>query len=177
MMHHQFETIHPYSDGNGRLGRLLITLFLRASGVLPTPLLYLSAYFERDRDRYYAELFNVSATGDWHRWLTYFLQGIYSESHDVLVRIRRLRDLQDEWRNLLHTRKESASCLRLLEEIFVNPITTVTVASDALGLSDPGTRQVLNRLIDAEIVRRDDSWWPNLYIADRLLNEIERPID
>ena len=69
LMHYQIEAIHPYSDGNGRIGRLLIILFLCASGVLPVPLLYLSAYFERDRQRYYDELLNVSKTGDWERWL------------------------------------------------------------------------------------------------------------
>ena len=72
-MHYQFEAIHPYLDGNGRIGRLLIVLFLCAKGLLPTPLLYLSAYFERDRDRYYDQLLNVSATGDWEAWLDYFL--------------------------------------------------------------------------------------------------------
>ena len=101
LMHYQIETIHPYLDGNGRIGRLLITLFLRASGVLTTPLLYLSAYFERDRQRYYDELFNVSVTGDWERWLTYFLEGVYRESLDVLERIRRVRSLREEWRELL----------------------------------------------------------------------------
>ena len=176
LMHYQIETIHPYSDGNGRIGRLLITLFLCASGVLPTPLLYLSAYFERDRQRYYDELLNVSVTGDWGRWLRYFLEGVDQEARDALARIRRMRRLQEEMRELLHSRRESANGLRLLEELSAHPVITVAQASRLLGISDPGARQVLSRLIDAGIATRIDSAWPNLYVAQRLLDEIDRPI-
>lgn len=177
LMHYQIETIHPYMDGNGRIGRLLITLFLCASGVLTTPLLYLSAYFERDRQRYYDELLNVSVTGDWERWLSYFLDGVYRESRDVLERIRRVRNLQEEWRELLLNRRESANGLRLLEDLFAHPITTVSRVSRLLEISDPGARQVLNRLIDAGILRRVETARPNLYVAQRLIQEIERPIN
>ena len=176
LMHYQIETIHPYSDGNGRIGRLLITLFLCASGVLTAPLLYLSAYFERDRQRYYDELLNVSATGDWNRWLLYFLEGVHREARDALARIRRMRRLQEEMRDLLHSRRESANGLRLLEELFAHPVITVSQASRLLGISDPGARQVLSRLIDAGIVTRVDSSWPNLYVAQRLLDEMDSPV-
>ena len=177
LMHYQIETVHPYLDGNGRIGRLLITLFLRASGVLTTPLLYLSAYFERDRKRYYDELLNVSVTGDWERWLLYFLDGVYRESLDVLERIRRVRSLQEEWRELLLNRRESSNGLRLLEDLFIRPITTVSRVSQLLEVSDPGARQVLNRLIEAGVVTRIESSRPNLYVAQRLIEEIERPIE
>ena len=177
LMHYQIETIHPYLDGNGRIGRLLITLFLCASGVLTTPLLYLSAYFERDRQRYYDELLNVSVTGEWERWLSYFLDGVYRESRDVLERIRRVRSLQEEWRELLLSRGEPSSGLRLLEDLFVHPITTAPRVSQLLEISDPGARRVLDRLIDAGIVNRIGSSRPSLYVAQRLIEEIERPIE
>ena len=80
-------------DGNGRIGRLLVTLFLYAEKVLPSPLLYLSAYFERDRDEYYDQLLRVSATGDWQAWIRYFLRGVAEQASDALIRSRRLRDL------------------------------------------------------------------------------------
>ena len=176
LMHYQIEAIHPYSDGNGRIGRLLITLFLRASEVLPQPLLYLSAYFERDRQRYYDELLNVSVTGEWERWVEYFLTGILRESEDTIKRIRRLRNLQQELRDLLHSRNESANVLRLLEEMFVRPVTTVSMARQRLGISDPGTRRVLSRLADAGVVSIFENTWPKLYVAQRLLHEIDRPI-
>ena len=173
LMHYQIETIHPYSDGNGRIGRLLITLFLSASGLLRIPLLYLSAYFERNRESYYEELLNVSATGDWERWLRYFLRGVRMEAGDV---VERLRSLQDEWRELLVGRKEAASVLRLLDEFFARPILTVSQAAEVLGISDAGTRRVLGRLINAGIVTRQGDRWPHLYVSRRLLEEIDRPI-
>ena len=177
LMHYQIETIHPYLDGNGRIGRLLITLFLCASGILTTPLLYLSAYFERDRQKYYDELLNVSVTGNWERWLSYFLDGVYRESRDVLERIRRVRSLQEEWRELLLSRGEPSSGLRLLEDLFVRPVTTASRVSQFLEISDPGARRVLDRLIDAGIVDRIENSRPNLYVAHRLIEEIERPIE
>ena len=177
LMHYQIETIHPYSDGNGRIGRLLITLFLCATKVLTTPLLYLSAYFERDRERYYDELFNVSVTGNWERWLTYFLEGVRQESGDVLRRIRRVRNLQEEWKDVLLNRGESANGLLLLESFFAEPITTVSRTSQLLGVTNRGARLILGRLIEAGIVRRLEDTWPHLYVADRLIDEIERPIE
>ena len=176
MMHYQIEAIHPYIDGNGRIGRLLITLFLCASGVLAAPLLYMSAYFERDRQRYYDELLNVSRTGDWERWLAYFLKGVYLESRDALARIRRVRELESEWRTILLRRREPANGLRVLDELLANPVTTVAQVMKLLGVSDPGARRILVRLVDAGIVRRIESTWPNLYVADRVIHEIERPI-
>ena len=177
LMHYQIETIHPYSDGNGRIGRLMITLFLCATGILVTPLLYLSAYFERDRQRYYEELFNVSATGDWERWISYFLEGIRTESRDVLARIRQVRLLEAEWRTLLLSRREPSSGLQLLEELFANPVVTASRVSELLGVTDPGARRILNRLVDAGILVRVEDTWPNLYVADRLIHEINRPIE
>ena len=129
MMHYQFEAIHAYEDGNGRVGRLLITLYLIASGVLSNPLLYLSAYFERDRQRYYDELLSVSATGNWEQWLRYFLAGVRQEARDVQQRIRRLRQLHDDYRQALQHRRTPSTALRLLDEFFANPFMTVSVAA------------------------------------------------
>ena len=178
LMHYQIETIHPYTDGNGRIGRLLITLFLCASGVLAAPLLYMSAYFERDRQRYYDELLNVSRKGDWERWLSYFLKGVYLESRDALARIRRVRDLESDWRDTLISRRESANGLRALDELFANPITTASQIAKSLGVSEPGARRILGRLGEAGIVRRIriEGARPSLYVAERLIHEIERPI-
>ena len=176
MMHYQFESIHPFADGNGRIGRLLITLFLKATGVLTTPLLYLSAYFERNRQQYYDELLNVSISGDWEPWLSYFLEGVHQESRDALVRIRRLRDLQDEWRDTLLERGGTVNGLRILEELFANPVLSVSHASSILEMSDPGARGVLNRLVEAGILTRIDTW-PALYMAKRIIEEIDKQID
>ena len=176
MMHYQFETIHPYEDGNGRVGRLMITLYLIASGVLSRPLLYLSAYFEADRQRYYDELLNVSATGDWERWLSYFLAGVRGEARDVQARIRRLRQLLEGYRQNLQSRRAPSSDSQLLDEFIANPLMTVSVAADKLDMTTAGASRVLSRLVDAGLIRRDERTWPHLYVAEEVLGALESPI-
>ena len=176
LMHYQIEAIHPFEDGNGRIGRLLITLFLIASGVLRTPLLYLSAYFERDRRSYYDELLAVSVGCDWERWLRYFLMGVLVESRDALERIRRIRGLQDRYRELLEQRRASISALRLIEMMFAQPIITIRVASELLGMSISGARGVLNQLVSAGLVRHDGQTWPPLYVADEIMAVLQEPV-
>ena len=172
MMHHQFEAIHPYRDGNGRMGRLLITLFLCARGVLPKPLLYLSAYFERDRNAYYDQLLEMSATGDWERWIVYFLRGVAEQARDAQVRVRRVRDLQEQKRQTLLERRETANALRVLDEVFAMPIVTVGEVSRLLGVTPAGSRRILERLVRAGILEELWDEWPRLYVARDLLELI-----
>lgn len=175
MMHYQFEAIHPYLDGNGRIGRLLITLFLCAKGILPKPLLYLSAYFERDRNSYYDQLFRVSATGDWETWIVYFLRGVEQQARDAQVRVRRVRDLQEQKRQVLLERRETANALLLLDEIFARPIITAVEAATLIGVTPTGTRRILERLVHAGVLEELGDEWPRLYVATELLQLIEAP--
>ena len=175
LMHYQFETIHPFRDGNGRIGRLLIPLFLQARELLPQPLLHLSAYFERDRQRYYDELLAVSKSGDYERWARYFLSGVEQEARDTVARIRRLREIQEGWRDMLRARGESANGLRLLDEISARLYMSAPAAAQFLGITDAGARRVLDRLVNAGIVRKTSGLRPNLYGAQRLIDELERP--
>src|SRR5437667_7815253 len=101
LVHSQFEAIHPFLDGNGRVGRLLITLLLIAKGVLPSPLLYLSAWFEATRPEYYARLSGVTERGEWEEWLGYFLAGVAGQAEDALDRIQRIDALLSGWRDKL----------------------------------------------------------------------------
>ena len=175
LMHYQFEAIHPYLDGNGRIGRLLVVLFLCASGVLPTPLLYLSAYFERDREKYYNQLLQVSLTGNWEPWLVYFLDGLAEQARDSLVRTRRVRALVDRHRRLLQDRRESGNALQLLDELSAGPFMTAPVAAYLLGVTNAGARGILGRLVDAGILEEYPDSWPRLYVARELLDVIEAP--
>jgi Fic family protein len=176
MMHYQFEAIHPYSDGNGRIGRLLITLFLCAKGVLPTPLLYLSAFFDRHRNDYYDHLYDVSASGDWEHWFQFFLQGVAEQAKDALVRSRRIRALQDKYRSMLHVLGASGNALRMLDELFAYPFMTVPFAQHLLGSSQQGARNALERLRQAGIVHLGEAKWPRLYVATELMRAIEAPV-
>ncbi len=175
MMHYQFEAIHPYSDGNGRIGRLLIPLFLCARDILPQPLLYLSAYFERDRSTYYDQLFHVSATGDWESWIVYFLRGVTEQARDAQTRVRRVRDLHEQKRQILLERRQSANALRLLDEIFARPIMTASQVAGLLNFTPAGARRILDRLVQAGVVNEVVGAWPRLYVATELLHLIEAP--
>jgi Fic family protein len=176
LMHYQFEAIHPYVDGNGRIGRLLIILFLCAKQVLPTPLLYLSAYFDRRRGEYYDNLGNVSATGDWKPWLQFFLQGVAEQARDAVLRSRRVRSLQDLYRSRLQQRAVSGNVLRVLDELFANPFVTAPRVTRLIGVSSAGARNILQRLVEAGILQLDAGKWPHLYVAGELLEAIETPI-
>jgi Fic family protein len=96
LIHYQFEAIHPFLDGNGRVGRLLITLLLVERNILPTPLLYLSAFFEATRRDYYHRLLAVSRNGEWEAWLEYFLNGVARQSEDAVSRAERINRLLEE---------------------------------------------------------------------------------
>ena len=176
LCHYQFEAIHPYLDGNGRIGRLLITLFLCAKEVLPTPLLYLSAYFERRRDEYYDHLLAVSQRGTWQDWVRFFLHGVAEQARDALLRSRRVRQLQDGYRGLLQERGESGNAFRLLDELFANPFMTTPLASHLLSVTSAGARGILQRLVDAGVVEEISGTWPKFYVARELLEAIEQPV-
>jgi Fic family protein len=173
LLHYQFEAIHPYFDGNGRTGRLLITLFLAWKRVLPKPLLYLSAYFERGRQMYYDQLFNVSRTGDWEAWLTYFFQGVTEQAYDAIDRIRRVRALQDDYRQALQARHETANALHLVDELFSTPFVQIGDAAQKLHVSHAGARGILERLKEMGIVEEVENQWPRLYVARKLLKVVE----
>jgi cell filamentation protein, protein adenylyltransferase len=103
LIHWQFEAIHPFLDGNGRVGRLQIILYLVDRGILPSPILYLSAFFEAKRDEYYARLRAVNENGDWGGWVEYFLNGIARQAEDALGRIKRMQETVAKWKTIFYS--------------------------------------------------------------------------
>jgi Fic family protein len=152
LIHYQFEAIHPFLDGNGRVGRLLIPLFLCAEGYLPQPLLYLSAFFERHRGDYYGHLLGVSREGRWEDWIAFFLRGVARQATDAIERSRRILALRGEYRRLLHERRAPVYALELLDLLFKSPVISVNQASVALELSYMTARAAVARLMDAGIL-------------------------
>ena len=115
LVHSQFEAIHPFVDGNGRVGRLLITLLLAQRGViLPSLFLHLSAYFERTRPEYYARLLGITERGEWQWWLDYFLIGVAAQADDAIGRIRRIERLLSGWKSRSRRPREQSNGLRRL---------------------------------------------------------------
>ena len=175
LMHYQFETIHPYRDGNGRVGRLLIILFLCAKGLMSRPMLYLSAYFERNKQRYFDELYEVSASGNWLPWIAFFLTGVIEEARDVIHRSQQLRDLYTDYRQRLHQRNETTNALRLLEELFARPVITAPAAAKSIGVTPAAGRRILERLEAAGIVSVIKDQWPHYFIADGVYRVFRAP--
>ena len=145
LAHYQFEAIHPFLDGNGRVGRLLITLFLVERSILPTPLLYLSAFFEATRQDYYQRLLAVSTGGDWEAWLLYFLNGMARQSEDALSRVERINALLGKWR-LSVARTSSKHGLLLLDMLTANPFLTIKNAAEKLGVAFTTAQRAVEKL-------------------------------
>ncbi|MBM4430369.1 MAG: Fic family protein [Chloroflexi bacterium] len=146
LMHYQFEVIHPFLDGNGRVGRLLTSLLLVHWDLLPWPLLYLSAYFERHRQPYYDLLLAVSERGAWREWVSFFLSGVAGQARDAISRARRLQDLQLEWRGRLQQARRSSLCLGLLDWLFERPLISANDVREKFEVSHPTAMQALRRL-------------------------------
>jgi Fic family protein len=170
LIHYQFEGTHPFIDGNGRIGRLLISLLLVKWGLLPLPLLYLSSYFERHRREYYDLLLAISGRGLWQDWLVFFLKGVAEQSRDAIARAKRLQDLQLDWRTKLLKQRAPAALLLLADHLFDSPVLSIPQAQRLLELSYPGTQKVIGKLVDLRILTpADESEYGKLFIAREIL--------
>ncbi|MGE3962326.1 MAG: Fic family protein [Dehalococcoidia bacterium] len=172
LLHYQFETIHPYLDGNGRLGRLLVILYLISADVLTTPLLYLSSFFESHRQAYYDHLLRVSETGDWLPWVEFFLQGAEEQANDALQRSRRLRDLQQRYRRQLQETRQSANVIQLTDALFQNPVVTRPSVQRSLTLSQRGAHLVVEKLVEAGILTELPESRPTVFVAREILDVV-----
>ncbi len=175
LAHYQFEAIHPFLDGNGRVGRLLISLFLIERQILPTPLLYLSAFFEAARRDYYDGLRGVSERGAWNEWLEYFLQGVARMSEDALSRAARINSNLIEWQKKVAGDSTNAP-LRVVELLAANPFITAKGAAEKLGVAFTTAQRAIERLERLGIVKQSgDAKRDRVYCANALLEILEEP--
>jgi len=173
LAHSQFEAIHPFLDGNGRVGRLLITLLLVDRGVLPTPLLFLSAFFEATRPEYYARLLAVTEKGEWEEWLAYFLTGVAQQAEDALDRIQRIDDLLARWREPV-AKASSRLPEQTLELLTENPYWTVKRLAERLGVAFTTAQRTIDRLASEGIVELASETKRNrVYRAPAILEILE----
>jgi len=175
LAHYQFEAIHPFLDGNGRVGRLLITLFLVERKVLPTPLLYLSAFFEATRDDYYLRLRRVTERAEWQEWLEYFLNGVARQSEDAVSRAERINSRLAEWRLQLAGTASKVPAM-LLDLIAANPFITVTKAAENLGVAYTTAQRGISKLEALSILSQmGDARRGRVYCAKEVLDILEEP--
>ncbi|MFH1943894.1 MAG: Fic family protein [bacterium] len=171
LMHYQFEAIHPFLDGNGRIGRLLITFYLCERGYLSQPLLYLSRFFDRYRDEYYRRLLCVSQYGEWTDWILFFLRGVIQQSKDAIKDSERILDLHFQYqRELQATKKIPDTAHRLIDEIFQNPILSISGLAKKWDVPFNSVKRGVNRLVEVGILKEITEKKRNkLYQATKLI--------
>lgn len=173
LAHSQFEAIHPFLDGNGRVGRLLITHLLIAKNVMPSPLLYLSAFFEATREEYYARLLGVTERGEWEEWIGYFLAGVAQQAQDALGRIQRIDDLLRDWRDRLG-KAPSRLPEKAIDLFAENPFWTVNKLAQRLEVAFTTAQRAIDRLASAGIVTLvGDTKRNRVYCARAILEILE----
>lgn len=175
LIHQQFEAIHPFLDGNGRVGRLLITLYLAEKNLLPSPILYLSAFFEATRGEYYDRLLAVNEKGDWSGWIEYFLNGIARQSEDALGRINRMQETVAKWKKSFSA-KSDKNCLVLIDDCIANPFMTVGGSARKYKIAFPTAQRAIDKLEKAGVLKQTNDVRRNrVYCARKILDILDEP--
>jgi Fic family protein len=177
LMHYQFEAIHPFLDGNGRIGRLLITFLLCEKQCLSQPLLYLSAFFERNREEYYDTLLRVSQKGEWRGWIEFFLRGVAVQAKDALSDATRILILHDLYNAMLSgTKHLPQTAPRLVDEIFSRPVISISKISREWEVPFRAVQRGVDRLVQIGLLREvTDRKRNRLFVASDLLDALNRP--
>jgi len=155
LAHAQFETIHPFLDGNGRLGRLLITFILTEQEMLKKPVLYISYYFKQHKQKYYELLQNIRDTGDWESWLSFFLRGITVVSNEAATTARNILNLRENHRAMItqHLGRMAANAFKVLDYLYIRPIITINDIKEIIKTSYPAANELINRLVNIGIIQ------------------------
>jgi len=179
LIHYQFEAIHPFLDGNGRIGRLMIALLLRHWGLLPHPWLYLSGYFDAHRQAYYDGLLGVSERGDWDGWLGLFLEAVAQQSEEAGACLDRMEQLRAHYAVLIAKERAADGLMSVLEFLFGHPMATVRQVEGGIGASDYRVAQrYVQRLVELGVLREITGGRRNrIYRADGIFGAIQGTLE
>jgi Fic family protein len=173
MMHVQFETIHPFLDGNGRVGRLLVTFFLLERKRLSQPLLYLSAFIDAHKNDYYDLLQRVRTHGEWIPWIRFFLQGVAETATAAGEQARELHRLREQYRAQL---RDKPNALVLIDNLFINPYMTIGRAAKILGKTHPTAKAAITAMEEGKILREmTGRQWGRFYVCQPVLDALDKP--
>lgn len=173
LVHYQFETVHPFRDGNGRVGRLLVVILLYCSDILVNPVLYLSSYLNRHRDAYADLLLDVSESGNWAEWVRFFLTGLREQADEAFVRAKLLLRKRREYRGRFADAPTSTA--KLAQELFGSPYVTIGEAADRIEMSYESGRNAIDDLVDEGVlVPHTERKWGRIYRAEEVVDIIER---
>lgn len=150
--HYQFETIHPFADGNGRLGRMLVTLSLCGDGMLSEPLLYPSGYIEKHRQSYYDKLLRVSTHNEWRPWLEYFLTAVLEEARATETLIMKLLELRERYLGLFNQTRLGQGIVGTIDHLFAEPVTSVAGLHAKIGGASQTARNYIDRLVSQGVL-------------------------
>lgn len=176
LVHYQFETIHPFRDGNGRMGRLLIMLMMCDDALLPEPYLYPSTYFNRNREEYINRLMAVRRTGAWEEWLVFFLRGISRQAEEAFTRASEILDLREEYRDRYQNAANSVSKLSM--EIFTKPYLTVNVAQEILDMTYHTANSAVDQLERDDVLEEITGQSRNrVFRAREVFDIVQKPVD
>ncbi|HAX71762.1 MAG TPA: Fic family protein [Anaerolineales bacterium] len=174
LIHYQFEAIHPFLDGNGRVGRLLIMLLLREWGVLSQPLLNLSAYFEHYRQEYYDHLLAVSQHGKWEEWLRFFLRGISAQAQDSIFRMTRLQGIRTQYEELVQADNNPQRMSAVIDFLFSRPILTLRQLETALDIPYMAAKRYVDKLVEAGVLKETTGYARNrVFMAYEVFQALE----
>lgn len=174
--HYQFETLHPFTDGNGRIGRLLAILQLMEAGILDTPVVNLSPYFEARRDQYIGLLEQTSITGTWDAWITFFCDALASQAADGVLRIRELLDWRDSTLARLRDAGVRGTAHAVIDHLISQPMTTARAISDRHGVNANTANHALKRLLEMGVVQEiTGKPYARVYAATDVLALLHRP--
>jgi Fic family protein len=172
LVHYQFETIHPFEDGNGRLGRILILLGLCQHRLLTLPLINASLHFERNKQKYYDALLRVSTHGEWNEWFLFFLEGLQVAAVESLQKLMELTDLQKRYYDRLRTARNSSLLLTLVDGLFSLPVVTVSDAARIMGVTYQAAQNSVQKLVDANILTLRENFSPATFVAQEILKAL-----
>ncbi len=177
LIHYYFETVHPYEDGNGRVGRTLILLYLIQTKILNEPILHLSPYFKRHKESYYNLLMNARETGDYNRWIKFFLIGVTEVATNTSNKVRKLVRLYNSYRKRLIDVKATAISFKLLDKFFERPYSFITLLQEELKADYPKTKRGLNYLMKCNIIKLYTKYQRNkIYLASEILKTLEEDL-
>lgn len=173
MIHYQFEAIHPFLDGNGRVGRLIIMLLFHEWNILSQPLLNLSAYFERHRQEYYDHLLAVSQRGKWEEWLRFFLRGISLQAQDSVFRMTSLQGIRTKYEALVQADRNSARMAAVIDFIFSRPILNIKQLEAALDMPYMAAKRYVEKLVDAKVLQETTGYARNrVFLANEIFEAL-----
>lgn len=174
LMHYHFEAMHPFRDGNGRIGRVLITLFLCKKKALLEPLLYLSVYFEKHRQEYYRRLLSVSQKSDYEGWIQFFLKGIKEQAEAAVNKAEKLTELRERFINKLLEINAVSNAIKSIDLLFINPFTTIPKIQRDLDTTFPTAKKAVDTLVKSGIIKEvTGKERYKLFCATEILNILE----